>query len=194
MVFRETCHLEHKMTAPFYIPAHVRDELLEKITENTVNCFFCGVVLKRKGEQHVDLINYDVSDEESAFDFSNALLCCKECKSNRRRRPVSVYVDEKYAEVSVELAWLSTLRSQLVSEALKGVAKPQKSAQVSKKVVVEKKPEDDDDAVWDEYVQLARKAEEKTQSSYPISENTQPLSEVTKPDLQELVDGWDEEE
>lgn len=175
------------MTAPFYIPADVRDEILEKITEISVNCFFCGVVLKRKGEQHVDLIKYDVSDEENVFDSSNAILCCKECKSGRRRRSVSVYVDEKYAEVSVELAWLSTLRSQLVSEALKGVARPQKSAQVSKKVVVEKKPED-------EHVQSTSNVEEKTQSSAQISKTLEPKPKASDVDIGELVDSWDADE
>lgn len=175
------------MTAPFYIPAHVRDKLLEKITENSVNCFFCGVVLKRKGEQHVDLINYDVSDEKSAFDFSNAILCCKECKSNRRRRSVSVYVDEKYAEVSVELAWLSTLRSQLVSEALKGLAKTQKSAPILKNRSVGKIPENGDDGIFHERNQIP-------ENTTPISENTPTKAEVTKPDLGALVDNWDEEE
>ena len=182
------------MTAPFYIPADVRDEILEKITEISVNCFFCGVVLKRKGEQHVDLIKYDVSDGENVFDSSNAILCCKECKSGRRRRPVSVYIDEKYAEVSVELAWLSTLRSQLVSEALKGVTKPQKSAQVSKKVVVEKKPEEADDGAWNEYAQSTRNVEEKAQSSAQISKTLEPKPKASDVDLGELVDSWDEDE
>lgn len=183
-------------------------EVFAEIGAKFGNCYLCGST-----GLHISHLLCENVDESSP---DSVEIVCKECSTRRRKRPISVYLGSRFSEVATEYARISLLLdpkahisgiTKAVSE-ISSVVVRENSKNDGKSVVSARKlqpitektvdivgtVEDDDDAVWDEYVQLSRKAEEKTQSSDSISENTLPNSEVTEPDLQGLVDGWDEEE
>ena len=104
------------MANPFYVPAKVRDELIEKLSETSINCLFCGELLKRPRDRNVDFINYDA---ENTFSVSNSVMCCADCMSARRRRPIGVFVDERFSELTVALAYISSLRTKTLADIFK---------------------------------------------------------------------------
>jgi hypothetical protein len=183
-------------------------EVFVEIGAKFGSCYLCGST-----GLHISHLLCENVDESSP---DSVEIICKECSSRRRKRPISVYLGSRFSEVATEYARISLLLApkehisgitKAISDFSSGVVGESPNDVRKSTVNVEKlqqNPEkyvgrneivvDDEDATWDEYIQSAREAEEKTQSSPPISENTPPKSEVTKPDLQELVDGWDEEE
>lgn len=108
------------MANPFYVPAKIRADLVEKLVEKSSTCLFCGEILKRPRDRHVDFINYDV---ENTFSIENSILCCADCVSARRRRPVGVFIDERFSELTVALAYISSLRTQTLLSVFKPARK-----------------------------------------------------------------------
>lgn len=104
------------MANPFYVPAKIRVDLVEKLLEKSSTCLFCGEILKRPRDRHVDFINYDA---ENTFSVENSILCCADCVSARRRRPVGVFIDERFSELTVALAYISSLRTQTLLSVFK---------------------------------------------------------------------------
>jgi hypothetical protein len=104
---------EYEMANNFYVPAKTREELLEKITKFSINCLFCGEILKRPRDRNVDFVDYDA---ENMFTESNAVLCCADCMGARRRRPIGVFVDERFSELTLALAYITSLRSGRLAE------------------------------------------------------------------------------
>lgn len=108
------------MANPFYVPAKIRADLVEKLVEKSSTCLFCGEILKRPRDRHVDFINYDA---ENTFSVENSILCCADCVSARRRRPVGVFIDERFSELTVALAYISSLRTQTLLSVFKPALK-----------------------------------------------------------------------
>jgi len=112
---------KYDMANPFYVPAKIREELVEKLSEHSITCTFCGEILKRARDRNVDFINYEV---ENVFILSNSVICCVDCLGARRRRPIGVFMDERFTELTVALAWVSTMRTKALLERFSGAATP----------------------------------------------------------------------
>lgn len=182
-------------------------EVFAKIGAKFGNCYLCGST-----GLHISHLLCENVDESSP---DSVEIVCKECSTRRRKRPISVYLGSRFSEVATEYARISLLLAPKahisgITKAVSGISSvvvrenpknngesvvsAKKLQQITEKTVgIVKTTAEDDDGVWDEYVQSTRNVEEKTQSSAQISETLEPKPKALDVDLGALVDRWDED-